>query len=103
MDPDRPENFRAALTRNPTYADALAGMLDVSYQNKNYLQARAFFQRYTDAARPTARVLWMCFNIEQQLDNREAANACAAQLRESFPDSPELAQLKELQQSNGRQ
>lgn len=97
------ENFRAALTRNPTYADALAGMLDVSYQNKNYLQARAFFQRYTDAAKPTARVLWMCFNIEQQLDNREAANRCAAQLRESFPDSQELAQLKELQQSNGRQ
>jgi type IV pilus assembly protein PilF len=97
------ENFRAALTRNPTFADALAGMLDVSYQNKNYLQARAFFQRYTDAAMPTARVLWMCFNVEQQLGNREAANRCAAQLRESFPGSPELAQLQELQQSNGRQ
>jgi type IV pilus assembly protein PilF len=97
------ENFRAALTRNPTYADALSGMLDLKYQERNYLQARAFLQRYMDVAQPTAQVLWMCFNIEQQLENRDAANRCAAQLRESFPGSPELAQLQELQQRNARQ
>ncbi len=31
----------------------------------------------------------MCFNIEDQLKNHDAANRCAAQLREGFPDSPE--------------
>jgi type IV pilus assembly protein PilF len=102
---DRPkaeENFRAALTKNPTYADALSNMLEMSYQDKNYLQARAFLQRYMDARPPTAEVLWMCFNIEQQLQNRDAANRCASQLREGFPGSPEVAQLQELQQRNGR-
>jgi type IV pilus assembly protein PilF len=96
------ENFRAALAKNSTFSDALSNLLEMSYQDKNYLQARAFMQRYMDAKPPTAPVLWMCFNIERQLENRDAANRCAAQLREGFPSSPELAQLQELQQSNGR-
>lgn len=96
------ENFRAALTRNPMYADALENMLDMSYQDKNYLQARAFLQRYRDVKPVTAQVLWMCFNIEDKLNNHDAANRCAAQLREGFPNSPELAQMQELQRTNGR-
>jgi type IV pilus assembly protein PilF len=96
------ENFRAALSRNPTYPEALASMLDMSYQDKKYLEARAFLQRYRDVKPPNAQVLWMCFNVEQQLQNRDSANRCAAQLRDTFPDSAELAQLNKVQQSNGR-
>jgi type IV pilus assembly protein PilF len=96
------ENFRAALTKDPMFSDALSNMLEMSYQDKNYLQARAFLQRYMAARPPSAQILWMCFNIEQQLQNRDAANRCASQLREQFPGSPEVAQLRELQQSNGR-
>ena len=36
------ENFRAALTRNPRYADALLNMVELSYQRADYLQTRAF-------------------------------------------------------------
>jgi type IV pilus assembly protein PilF len=96
------QSFRAALTKNPTFADALSNLVDMSYQDKDYLQARAFLQRYMDVRPPTAPQLWICFNIERQLENREAANRCAAQLREGFPGSPEFAQLQELQQGNGR-
>jgi type IV pilus assembly protein PilF len=96
------ENFRAALSRNPVYADALENMLDMSYQDKNYLQARAFLQRFRDVRPPTAEVLWMCVDIEDHLNNHDAANRCGAQLRETFPDSPEAAKLKQLQATNGR-
>jgi type IV pilus assembly protein PilF len=96
------QNFRAALTRKPNYADALEGMLDLSYQDKNYLQARAFLARYRDVKPATAEVLLMCFNIEDQLKNHDAANRCAAQLREGFPDSPEVQQLVQAQNRNGR-
>jgi type IV pilus assembly protein PilF len=95
------EYFRGALGRNPTYPEALSNLLEMSYQDKNYLQARAFLQRFMAARPATAPVLWMCFNIEQQLENRDAANRCASQLREGFPGSPELAQLQATQ-SNGR-
>ena len=91
------EYFRAALNRNPQYPDALSSMLEIAYNAKNYLQARAFMQRYLDVGRPNASVLWLCFNIEQELENPDRAQTCAAQLREEFPGSPELAQLQALQ------
>ena len=96
------QNFRAALSRKPNYPDALEGMLDMSYQDKNYLQARAFLARFRDVKPATAEVLLMCFNIEDQLKNHDAANRCAAQLREGFPDSPEIQQLNQVQKRDGR-
>ena len=96
------ESFRAALARNPTYPDALLNMIEISYAAENYLQARAFVQRYLAARPPTAAVLWMCFNIERELDDAAAADRCAMQLRSGFPGSAELAQLEAQQRRNGR-
>jgi type IV pilus assembly protein PilF len=96
------ENFRAALTRRPTYPDALLNMMELSYQEGNHLQARAFVQRYLAALPPTAPVLWICFNVERELDDDAAADRCATQLRTGFQGSAELAQLEEQQRRNGR-
>ncbi|HEX7237263.1 MAG TPA: type IV pilus biogenesis/stability protein PilW [Gammaproteobacteria bacterium] len=92
------ENFRAALMRNPRYADALLNMLELTYQRGDHLQARAFIQRYLAVRPATAPVLLTCVNVERALNNAAAADRCAAQLRSGFPGSPELAQL-EAQQS----
>jgi type IV pilus assembly protein PilF len=92
------ENFRAALARNPRYADALLNMMELSYQRGDNLQARAFVQRYLDVRPATAPVLLTCVNVERALNNAAAADRCAAQLRSGFPGSPEIAQL-EAQQS----
>jgi type IV pilus assembly protein PilF len=87
------ENFRAALTRSPRYPDALLNMLELTYQRADYLQARAFLQRYLDVRPATASVLLMCVNAERALNNAAAADRCAAQLRSGFPGSPEIQQL----------
>ena len=42
------EYFRAALDKNPEFPDALSNMIDMSYREQDYLQARAFMQRYLD-------------------------------------------------------
>jgi type IV pilus assembly protein PilF len=96
------EYFRAALTRNPTFPDALSNMMEMAYQSGNFMQARAFVQRYLDSQPPTAPVLWMCFNVERELSNPEGADRCATQLRAGFKGSSELAQLEEQQRRNGR-
>jgi type IV pilus assembly protein PilF len=96
------ENFRAALTRNPRYADALLNMIELSFQREDHLQTRAFTQRYLAIRPATASVLWMCYSAERALNNAPAAEACATQLRSGFPSSPELAQLNEQQRGNGR-
>jgi type IV pilus assembly protein PilF len=96
------EYFRAALDKDPVFPDALSGMIEVSYREQEYMQARAFVQRYLDVRPASASVLLMCFNIEQELNNRQGAERCAAQLREGFPESPEVAQLQQLQRRDGR-
>jgi type IV pilus assembly protein PilF len=89
------ESFRAALARNPGYSDALLNMMEISYQEENFLQARAFIQRYLAARPPTAAVLWLCVNVERELDDAAAADRCAAQLRNGFQGSAELDQLEQ--------
>jgi type IV pilus assembly protein PilF len=94
--------FRAALDRNSGFPDALSAMMDLTYHAQSYLQARAFLQRYLEVRPPTAALLWLCFNIEQELENPAGADRCANQLREGFPESPEAAQLQEFLARNGR-
>jgi type IV pilus assembly protein PilF len=94
------ERFRAALARNPSYPDALLNMMELSYDAGNYLQTRAFVQRFLAARAPTASVLLMCVNVERQLNNAPAAERCATQLRSGFPGTPELEQLEQQQRRN---
>ena len=96
------QNFRAALTRRPSFPDALLNMIELSYEQRNFQQARAFVQRYLTTQPPTAPVLWMCFNVERELGNAEASQRCASQLRSGFQGSAELAQLEEQQRRDGR-
>jgi type IV pilus assembly protein PilF len=96
------DSFRAALARNPRYPDALINMMELTFQSGEYLQTRAFVQRYLDARPATAQVLLMCFNAERALNNAAAAERCATQLRNSFPASPEAAQLAEQLRADGR-
>jgi|SRR5690606_12442732 len=93
------EYFREALTRDPVFADALAGLMELSYRNENYLQARAFLQRYLDVRPATPSVLLLCYNIERELNDRDAADDCARRLRSEFPQSPELAQLRQFERN----
>jgi type IV pilus assembly protein PilF len=96
------ENFRAALARRPNFPDALLNMMELSYEQRNFMQARAFVQRYLAAQPATAPVLWMCFNVERELNDSAAAQRCASQLRSGFQGSAELAQLEEQQRRDGR-
>lgn len=89
------EYFRDALARNARYPDALRGMMELSYERENYLQARAFVQRYLAAHAATADVLLLCYRVERELDNGDAAAECARQLSNEFPQSPELAELRQ--------
>lgn len=91
------EYYREALARDAGFADALAGMMELAYQLENYLQARAFLQRYLDVRPATPAVLLLCYNIERELQDRAAAERCAQRLRAEFPQSQELAQLQQFE------
>lgn len=91
------EYLREALSRNEAYPDALEAMTELAYRQGNALQARAFMQRYLEAGEPNASVLLLCVNIERELDDRDAADRCARRLRDEFPESAELAELRQME------
>jgi len=94
--------FREALTRDARFPDALYHMADLSYLSQDYLAGRAFTQRYLAAVGRTPEILLLCVRIERALDAAPAAAACADQLRRSFPNSAEIAQLTAIERNEPR-
>jgi type IV pilus assembly protein PilF len=94
--------FREALGRNPVYPDALYHMTDLTYQQENLLQARAFMQRSLASAADSPEMLWLCFEIEAELNSPTSAQACATRLKEQFPESEQASQLSEFERDAAR-
>ena len=85
--------FRDALEKDPTYAPALFNLAKLSFEDGQHLQARAFMQRYAEAAEHNSKTLWLSYRIERQLGNPDLANEFAARLKDRFPDSRETTLL----------
>ena len=86
--------FRRALQDNPQYAPALAEMQKISYDDRNYLSARAFLQRYLAVGRHTPQTLWIAWQTERALGNREQAETYRGQLLTLFPGSDEAQKAR---------
>lgn len=86
-------DFRAALKINPNFADALSQMAWLSYQQKDYLRARAFLQRYQQAGPPTPETLLIGALTEKALGDTVAARAYEQRLKKEFPESEESGNL----------
>jgi type IV pilus assembly protein PilF len=101
-DLERAEGYlRAALAESPNYYEALYQMADVAFLQKNYLQARAFFERRMAAAQPTADVLWLGFQIETAMGDMQAAENYSGLILSRYPESVEARMLLESQRDAG--
>ena len=90
------EYLRRATTQRNPYPEALLQMANVSFERRNYLQARAFLERYLQTTSGTAGVMLLGYQVESALDAPDKASEYAARLKSSFPDSPEARTLEEL-------
>ena len=92
---DAERYFRQALARNPNMPDPLLALADIQHEAGNDMQARAFVQRYHEAAPATAQSVWLGYRIERGAGDAAAAEEYARRLRMEFPTSSEAAQLSE--------
>jgi type IV pilus assembly protein PilF len=92
---DAERYFRQALARNPNMPDPLLSLADIQHEAGNDMQARAFVQRYHEAAPATAQSVWLGYRIERGAGDAAAAEEYARRLRMEFPTSSEAAQLFE--------
>ena len=90
------EYLRAALKIEPDLADALMNMSRLSFEQKNYLTARAFMQRYEAVAGHGAETLLLAYKIEIASGNTKAANTYKRMLEHSFPESDQAAEVRRL-------
>ena len=88
------EYFREALQLNPTITQALIKMSEINFNEKEYLSARAYLQRYEEIAPHNAKTLLLGIKIENNLGDQDAASSYDLLLKNSFPDSDEVASLK---------
>lgn len=88
--------LRRALKIEPNLPDALLSMAKLSYEQENYLTARAFMQRYEAAENHVAETLLLAYRIEIASDNRKAANKYKLILESNFPESDQTVEVRRL-------
>lgn len=96
------EYFRQALRRDPRFPDALWQMANVAYEQGNYLQARAFLQRYAEKASEGSSALWLGMLIEQELEDDAAVEDYEQRLKRDYPESVHTRQLLEQERDGKR-
>ena len=87
--------FREALNRNPEIAPALLKMSELTYKQNDYLNARAYLQRYLEIGKHTPKSLWLGIEIERELGDKNAVSSYALLLRNKYPDTEEAKLLRE--------
>jgi len=97
------ENYlRRSLALKPDYPEALYQMADVAYLMENYLQARAFLERYQQAAPEVSPdALWLAYRVEAAMSNDDRAATYADELLSEYPESVEARMLLEEQRNAG--
>ena len=89
--------FRQALQINPMLRKSLLRMAELSYQQQDYLQSRAYIERYQAVAPWTPQALLLAIKTENKLDDQNAVSSYILLLKERFPDSDEVSQVKKGQ------
>ncbi|EMR12391.1 type IV pilus biogenesis protein PilF [Methylophaga lonarensis MPL] len=93
-DADKAERyFRQALQIDPELPQALIRMADISYDRQEYLQARAYVQRFQAAAAWTPQSLLTAIKTENKLNDQDAVASYKLVMRARFPDSDEAQQV----------
>lgn len=96
------EYIRQALRRDPRFPDALWQMANVAYEQGNYLQARAFLQRYAEKASEGSSALWLGMLIEKELEDDAAVEDYEQRLKRDYPESVHTRQLLEQERDGKR-
>jgi len=86
--------MRQSLRINPNYPDALLQMTKISYRNSKPLETRGWYQRYFQiGAREGPEILYIAYQTEMTLGDKNAAASYALKLRSMYPRSSQAKSL----------
>ena len=90
------EHLTKALRAQPTSGPVLYEAAAVSFRLGRHLSARGFLERYFEQGNPTPDSLLLAVNNEKELGSDSLMQHYAYQLRMSYPDSPQAAEVKQF-------
>lgn len=90
-------HFRKALQINPHMKKSLLQMAKINYQQQDFLQARAYIERYKSASIWTPQALLLAIKIENKLGDQDAVASYSVLLKGKFPDSDQALQVRKGQ------
>jgi type IV pilus assembly protein PilF len=88
--------LRRALKFEPDFPDALINMAKLNYEKQNYLNARAFLQRYEAVASHDAESLLLAYKIEIASRDTKMASNYKRLLESKFPESSQTQEVRRL-------
>lgn len=86
------KHFRTALEINPGISAALYYMAEISFEDKKYLPARGYIERYFATGRDSSKSLLLAARIEERLGDKKMAATYEEKLRTKYPASQEAKQ-----------
>jgi type IV pilus assembly protein PilF len=89
------EYFRKALQRKPTYGEALLQICLLKQSSGEHLAARAFMQRYLSSNVPSAEILYLGMQIEEDLGDERARSEFSDRILREYPQSVQARQVLE--------
>lgn len=87
----------AAIAAKSDFGPALLAMADVLYDERDYVNAKIYVDRYHLSTRASAKSLWLAIRNTLELDNEGEVAEYARRLEADFPDSPEYQEWKQIQ------
>lgn len=85
--------MRQSLRINPNSPTALLQMAKISYINGKTLETRGWYQRYFQMASGNAEILYIAYQTEMKLGDKNAAASYALKLRSKYPNSSQAKKL----------
>ncbi len=76
---------------NPITGFNLSNLL---FQRGEFVRAQFYIRRLNNSELANAESLWLGIKVERRVNNRDAVEQLAGQLRKRFPQSPELARYE---------
>ena len=90
------ENYEFAIRLQPTMRRALFELAKLKFEAMEYFKTRGYLERFFQNRYFTEESLFLAVKNEIELQRRDIAGDYAKQLRESFPLSEFIAQLRPL-------
>lgn len=87
--------FARAVMLDERRATSLLELAELAFMDADYAQSAAYYARYRNVSRPSARSLWLGIRLARRAEDRNAEASYALQLRNLFPQSDEFQRYRE--------